>query len=48
MALSPDRIRRRDLDCVVRVDKQKLIEDGAKLYLSAAGVVLIDVPISVE
>ncbi len=33
----PDKLRRRDLDCVVRVDSDELLLEGIKLYLSAAG-----------
>ena len=44
----PDKFRKRGLDCVVHIDTQLLLTAGIKLFLNAAGAVLIPEAIPVE
>ncbi len=44
----PDKFRRRDIDCCVRLDSAQLLEADIPIYLSAAGVSLIDRAVSVD
>ncbi len=39
----PEKFRRRDVDCCIRLDSKKLLDDGCELSLSDADVVLADV-----
>ncbi len=43
----PDKFKRRDIDCCVRLDSAQLLDADIPIYFSAAGVALIsrDVPI---
>ena len=43
----PDKFRRRDIDCVIRLDVARLFDDSFKIFTSDANVALIprDVPV---
>ena len=44
----PEKFRRRDVDCCIRLDSTKLLADGYELFLSDADVILaeVDLPLA--